>query len=178
MELSNATLDVNDWLADLSRSTDQQLTIKPMFKELQFLRLLLPLSPNSNTMKLLPTWLTSKLMPMSSKPQKECRTSMVPRTARASPSPTHQTQFHSELSTLKLKVWGGSKLAPSVWERAAKVLLAKRRVLCLAFLGYIPKSGIESSSPTHFPFRKYENAKGLRATAFCVKLFTDWWKSN
>lgn len=84
-------------------------------------RLLWPFSPNSNTtnetapnLAYLQTdtkVLKGDISP-GAKPQKEGRTSIFPRTTRVSSSPTYHAQFHRELCTIKLKVYGRSKINP------------------------------------------------------------------
>lgn len=96
-----------------SSSKGYQLTMKPMFKELYFTLK----DPNSNAMKLLPTWLTSKLIQRSSKARSVQEQSHRNKTEKtwfpgpqesplASPTILNSTILSS---TIKLKIWGRSK---------------------------------------------------------------------
>lgn len=128
-------------MTDRKTTVNWQFTIKPMLRaSFQLQNLLLPLSPNSN-----PTY---ESVPNLSYFQTDIHRSSKARSAleqshrskagsewfpgpQASPhSPAHSTQFHRELNTVKLKVWGRSTTKPSLRKWAVRVFT---KHLTLAF---------------------------------------------
>lgn len=118
-----------------------QLTMKSMFKELHFiLKVYFCHSVQMRTlsMKLLLTWLTSKLTQMASKTraaqEKQAALAWFPETQESPQVRPHHTHLQRELSTIKLKGWVGQKLNHSACEQSWQYLQSIGSE-CLALLG-------------------------------------------
>ena len=127
----------------LTRKTtvNWQLTIKPTLRApFQLQNLLLPLSPNASpiyesapNLSYLQTNIhgSSKARPAGKQSHSsKGGSASFPGPQASRHSPAHCSQFHRELSTVKLKVWGRSTTKPSLWKWAVRVLTEH---LALAF---------------------------------------------